>query len=112
MLPKALPMERTSRAFGISSFLQATSIFNALCFGTALAIEWLVGQSEVNPSPSVRTELTLSVIAGEWDSLGVLLLSTESYENRVIPQGVNPAFSTAFHLPNILNGSDSSGVTA
>ncbi|KAG7007613.1 hypothetical protein G7Y79_00009g027220 [Physcia stellaris] len=50
-------------------------------------------------------------VAGEWDSLGVLLLSTESYENRVIPPGVNPTFSTAFHLPNILNSS-TAGVTA
>lgn len=50
--------------------------------------------------------------AGEWDSLGVLMLSTESYENRIIPAGVSPALSSAYDLPNILNCSDSSSATA
>ena len=52
------------------------------------------------------------MLVGEWDSLGVLILSTESYENRVIPTGVRPAFLPAFDLPNVLNQSDSKAITA
>lgn len=54
----------------------------------------------------------IHMLLGEWDSLGVLLLSTESYENRVIPPGVRPALLPSFDLPNVLNHSDSKTITA
>lgn len=43
---------------------------------------------------------------GDWGSIGVLIMSTESYLNRLIPPGVSPAFATTFGLPNILNVSE------
>ena len=60
----------------------------------------------------LRAELTSYVIAGRWHSLGVLILSTESYENRIIPPGLSPALSSTFGLPDNLNSNHSLSATA
>ena len=49
---------------------------------------------------------------GRWESLGVLMLSTHSYENSIIPAGVSPAVASNFGLSNNANGNVSSDATA
>ena len=51
-------------------------------------------------------------VLGDWGSIGVLVMSTESYVNRLIPPGVSPAFARAFGLPNVLNTSDAISTAA
>lgn len=49
---------------------------------------------------------------GDWGSIGVLIMSTESYVNRLIPPGVSPAFATAFGLPSVFNASDATSAAS
>ena len=38
-------------------------------------------------------------------SIAILIMSTESYENRMIPPGLSPAFSSVLGRPNLLDAS-------
>ena len=91
------------------------SFSTALFFDIVRAIGSLVNESTSSLSCSdcnIRYLLTSYALVGQWQSLGVLILSTESYENRIIPSGLNPALSSTFGLPSILNSSDSLSATA
>jgi len=72
----------------------------------------LVGHPIQNFESLVRTAGADWHALGDWGSIGVLIMSTESYVNRLIPPGVSPAFATAFGLPNVLNASDATSAAS
>lgn len=47
---------------------------------------------------------------GEYGSIGVMIMSMESYENRLIPPGISPAPTSTFGLPNVLNINESTAI--
>ena len=115
-LPPQVPFTRpTLRGFVTSSFWREISFSIALYSDIVRAIGSLVNEPKSPLSCSdcnTQYLLTSYVIVGKWQSLGVLILSTESYENRVIPSGVNPAFSSTFGIPSVLNSSHALSSTA
>ncbi|KAL8826604.1 MAG: hypothetical protein Q9191_003699 [Dirinaria sp. TL-2023a] len=52
-------------------------------------------------------EIKADTRSGEYGSIGVMIMSTESYENRLIPPGISPALTSTFGLPNVLNINES-----